>query len=146
MFDGNSPVKSSWSRFSLRTYLLTCFFTLYICIKMFYFFCVNAFLETDFICIAKFVVGVVHNITLSFLKFQVGHGRIQNHICQCLELVFFPTHVHIQVFLWNLFTLWQLSIQSHINCVLFLVSLLLFSSRHTLHFLHIHVQTLIEDV
>ena len=38
---------------------------------MFYFFCVNAFLETDFIYIAKFVVGVVHNITLSFLKFRL---------------------------------------------------------------------------
>ena len=33
---------------------------------MFYFFCVNAFLQMDFIYIAKFVVRVVHNITLSF--------------------------------------------------------------------------------
>ena len=35
---------------------------------MFYFSCVNAFLEMDFIYIAKFVARVVH-ITLSFFKF-----------------------------------------------------------------------------
>lgn len=36
---------------------------------MFYFSCVNAFLEMDFIYTAKFVARVVHNITLSFLNF-----------------------------------------------------------------------------
>lgn len=73
MFDGNLPVKSSWSRFFLRMCLFTSFFTLYTSIKMFCFFLCQCLSRNGFYLhwLNLLLELSLHNITLSFLKFSV---------------------------------------------------------------------------